>query len=76
VNDQHRITAPVPHHTAGSDHYKLTSAALWIGLIAGTALNLGLQAVGLWVLAIPFGAIAAFSGIALAVRAIVTGKRR
>ena len=74
MNDQHRITAPAPHHRA--DHYKLTSAALWIGLVAGTVLNLGLQAVGLWILAIPFGAIAAFSAVTLIVRAIVTGKRR
>lgn len=75
MNDQHRIPAPAPHHRVGADHYKLTSTALWIGLLAGTVFNLGLQAVGLWILAIPFGAIAACSGIALVVRAIVAGKR-
>ena len=74
MNDQYRITAPVPPRQAAS-HYKLTTTALWIGLIAGAGFNFLVQLTGLWLLAIPFGALAAFSGIALIVRAVV-GKRR
>ncbi|THV21768.1 hypothetical protein [Glycomyces paridis] len=76
MNDQYRISAPRQAPPAAGDHYKLTSSALWIGLVGGAAFNVGLQAVGLWLLAIPFGAMAAVSGIALIVRALVSGKRR
>jgi hypothetical protein len=76
VNDQYRIADPAPPQQAPTGHYKLTSAALWIALAAGTCFNIGLQAAGLWLVAIPFGVIAAGSAIALIARAIVTGKRR
>ncbi len=75
MNDQH-ITAPAPPHQPAGGHYKLTSTALWIGLGAGTLLNLGLQAVGLGLLAVPFGLVAFASAVALIVRAVATGRRR
>ncbi|MEU6857861.1 hypothetical protein AB0B28_03145 [Glycomyces sp. NPDC046736] len=58
-----------------ADHYKLTTTALWVALGASVVFNAVLQAIGLWILAIPFGLIAAASGIGLIVRA-VAGKRR
>lgn len=75
MNDQYRA-APTPPHRAASDHYKLTSNALWIGLLGGAAFNFGLQLAGLWLLALPFGAIGAVCGVALIARAVATGKRR
>lgn len=75
MNDQYRINATASPPKAATSHYKLTSAALWIGLVGGAVFNFGLQLIGLGLLAIPFGAMAAFSGIALIVRA-VAGKRR
>jgi hypothetical protein len=76
VNDQYRLTAPAPPPRAATSHYKLTSAALWIGLIAASVFNVGIQATGLWVLAIPFGAISVACAVALVVRAVAGRKRR
>ena len=75
MNDQYRINATASPPKAATSHYKLISAALWIGLIGGTAFNFGLQLIGLGLLAVPFGVMAVFCGIALIVRAIA-GKRR
>ena len=74
MNDQYRITAPAPPQPTG--HYKLTSAALWIGLLGGAVMNTGLQMAGLWLVAVPFGAVAVVCAAVLIVRAVVTGKRR
>ncbi|WP_232822702.1 hypothetical protein [Glycomyces dulcitolivorans] len=76
MNDQQPATAHTPPHTAPGDHYKLTTTALWIGLGAGMAFNIALQAIGLWFLAWPFGLIALASATGLVVRAVVSGKRR
>ncbi|MCC3763572.1 hypothetical protein K3N28_10860 [Glycomyces sp. TRM65418] len=76
MNDQYRIAAPAPPRKDAPDHHKLTSAALWIGLAAGAVFNVGLQAAGLWILAVPFGLIAVGSAVALVVRAVAGGKRR
>lgn len=75
MNDQYRISAPPPPRPAATSHYKLTTNALWIGLLGGAVLNFGLQLVGLALLAVPFGLIATISGVALIVRAIAGARR-
>ncbi|MCD0442533.1 hypothetical protein LO763_02705 [Glycomyces sp. A-F 0318] len=75
MNDQYRATAPTPPPQAALGHYKLTTAALWIGLLGGAVLNTGLQLVGVWLIAVPFGAIAAGCAVALVVRAVVSRKQ-
>ncbi|SDK90804.1 hypothetical protein SAMN05216298_1970 [Glycomyces sambucus] len=73
MNDQ--PTAHPSQYTAGS-HYKLTTTALWIGLVGGSLFNIALQSVGLWFLALPFGLIALASVVGLVARAIVSRKHR
>ncbi|RRR98159.1 hypothetical protein [Glycomyces terrestris] len=72
MNDQPPAAPPVP----GTGHYKLTTAALWVGLAVGTVLNVGLQSAGLWLLALPFGLVALASAVGLVARAVVNWKRR
>lgn len=74
MNDQHSITDPPPRQTVG--HFTIMTIALWIGVAAGTVLNTGLQAVGLHLAAVPFGAIALACGVALIVRAVKQRRRR
>jgi hypothetical protein len=75
MNDQYRAAA-APPPGAASGHYKLTTAALWIGVLAGALLNVGLQAAGLWILAVPFGAVTVACAVALVVRAVVNRRHR
>lgn len=74
MNDQYRITEPPPRPAVG--HFTIVTIVLWIGLVAGAVLNTGLQAVGLPLLAVPFGAVALTCGIALIVRAVKHRRHR
>jgi hypothetical protein len=74
MNDQYRITEPPPQPTVG--HFTIMTVVLWIGVVAGAVLNTGLQAIGLPLAAVPFGAIAVACGIALIVRAVKMRGRR
>jgi hypothetical protein len=74
MNDQYRITEPPPPPAAG--HFTIMGIALWAGLAAGVVLNTGLQAVGLPLLAVPFGALALACGAVLIVRAVKNRKHR
>jgi len=74
MNDQYRITETPPQQSVG--HFTIMTVALWIGVVAGAVLNTGLQAVGLPLLAVPFGAIAVACGVALIVRAVKARGRR
>jgi hypothetical protein len=75
MNDQYRITeTPPPPQTVG--HFTIMTVVLWIGVVAGAVLNTGLQALGLPLLAVPFGAIAVACGVALIVRAVKARGRR
>lgn len=74
MNDQYRITETPPPQPVG--HFTIMTVALWIGVVAGAVLNTGLQAVGLPLLAVPFGAIAVACGVALIVRAVKARGRR
>lgn len=69
MNDQYRISDQTPpRQTVG--HFTIMTVVLWTGLAVGAVANTGLQAVGLPLLAVPFGAVAAACGIALIVRAV------
>jgi len=74
MNDQYRITETPPQQSVG--HFTIMTVTLWIGVVAGAVLNTGLQAVGLPLLAVPFGAIAVACGVALIVRAVKARGRR
>lgn len=74
MNDQYRITEPPPRQSVG--HFTIMSIVLWTGLVAGAVLNTGLQAVGLPLLAIPFGAVGLACAVALVVRAVKNRKHR
>lgn len=74
MNDQYRITDPPPPPTVG--HFTIMTVVLWTGVVAGAVLNTGLQAVGLHLLAVPFGAIALACGVALIVRAVKHRRQR
>jgi hypothetical protein len=75
MNDQYRITeTPPQRQTVG--HFTIMTVVLWIGVVAGAVLNTGLQAVGLPLVAVPFGAVAVACGVALIVRAVKMRGRR
>ncbi|WP_205328525.1 hypothetical protein [Glycomyces sp. YM15] len=74
MNEQYRITEPPPRQSVG--HFTIMSVVLWTGLVAGAVLNTGLQAVGLPLLAFPFGAIALACAVALIVRAVKNRRSR
>lgn len=75
MNDQYRISDETPpRQTVG--HFTIMTVVLWIGLAAGVVLNTGLQAVGLHLLAIPFGAVGVACAVALIVRAVKNRTRR
>lgn len=75
MNDQYRISDQTPpRQTVG--HFTIMSVVLWTGLVLGIACNTGLQAVGLPLLAIPFGALGLACAVALIVRAVKHRTRR
>ncbi|MFC3493485.1 hypothetical protein [Glycomyces rhizosphaerae] len=75
MNDQYRISDQTPpRQTVG--HFTIMSVVLWTGLVLGIACNTGFQAVGLPLLAIPFGALGLACAVALIVRAVKNRSRR
>ena len=76
MTDQYRVTDANPPETEERPKANGTDMLLWIVLIAGAGMNGLIQAIGLDLLAIPFGAVAAFAGIALVIRYFQRRSRR